>query len=755
MNLFRHRPLAAACTLFIIALFAAYFCALSWLLVLMILCGTLGLFFVVRGLVGGFSYRRLFLLLISFALFFGCGRAAWDKWNTESTWDSLYDRTLEVELTISEVLYANTYGTEVLVEVEAIGGEQTDACAVLRVEEQLPFYVGDRVRATLTVHRLDHDAFSDSSEYRYLAEGAGAVLVAESAEGFVLLEDGTDSIRTRLLDLRAVFSHRIAYAVGGDEGKLLAAMLLGDRDLLADQTTRDFRLSGVSHLLALSGLHLIILVGALERVLYLLRVRKGWRIALLLPLCFFYLMLTGCNYSLLRALIMLGFVYLSALLREDNDSLTSLLIAGAVILAFTPYAIFSLSFQMTMLATFGILAYSKLQAFFGALLPKGKGKISAWVWRAVRFVGSSLLLSISTTVALLPVLWLTIGQYSLMTPLSNLLLVPLAPFILFGALLVVLLPFSFVGAIAALPATLALWLTGAIGSLQAMISLQTSFIPFIVIPVLLVSAILLCVDLKQRYPLAILPALVCMLAFVLSFCLINRMDQSLSVVYRQDGNNEGLVLVRGSQSMICDLSNTSLSQLRADWSAAQEEGATELSVLLLTHYHGKSAFALSKFLQSVLLHELWLPSPCEKAERDIFSEILAVAIKYGVRVTVYDTDTPLTVFGSGKITLSERLYTTRSVEAAFSLSLCYAEHTVCYHTASLGEYLAQQGSEHTCAATHLILGAHGPVAKQEIDISALETQSVLVADKEHLVFLKIGRAERYLLAPNSYKYVLE
>ena len=207
--------------------------------------------------------------------------------------------------------------------------------------------------------------------------------------------------------------------------------------------------------------------------------------------------------------------------------------------------------------------------------------------------------------------------------------------------------------------------------------------------------------------------------------------------------------------MICDLSNTSLSQLRADWSAAQEEGATELSVLLLTHYHGKSAFALSKFLQSVLLHELWLPSPCEKAERDIFSEILAVAIKYGVRVTVYDTDTPLTVFGSGKITLSERLYTTRSVEAAFSLSLCYAEHTVCYHTASLGEYLAQQGGEHTCAATHLILGAHGPVAKQEIDISALETQSVLVADKEHLVFLKIGRAERYLLAPTSYKYVLE
>ncbi len=755
MRVFGCRPLAAACALFIFSLLAAYLLPLLLTFVLSLVFCVLALLIVFYCLRRGISYSRLFLLLALLAICLGGMRVACERKNSERIWESRYTQEVEVEFSVEEILYNSAYGTELLVNVHGIGGERVRSCAVVRSDEQLPFYVGDRVRATLAVHPLDFEAYSEHTVYQYRANGAKSLLLLSDPARVTFISSGTNTLQTRLLDLRAVLSHRISRTLGGEEGNLLAAMLLGSKQMLADQTVRDFKLSGVSHLLALSGLHLVILAGLLERLLYLCGAGKKLRIAVLLPLCFFYLMLTGCNYSLLRAMIMLGAVYLSALLREDNDSLTALMLSGAIILGFTPYAIFSVSFQMTVLATFGLLAFIRIQTLLGTRLPKGKRRMTRLLWRVFRFACSSVVLSISTTVALLPVLWLEIGSYSLMTPLSNLILVPLAPVLLFSALLALLLPFSAVGSIASLPAGLALFLTERLGSAQAVISLNEPYIPYIVVPVVLLTVILLIIDLKRLYPVAILPASLCMIAFILIFTVFVGMDQHLLVTYRQSGKNEGLVLVRGCEAMICDLSNTSLTQLRADWREAQQCGATELSVLLLTHYHSKSAVAISRFAQGVILRELWLPRPTDEAQRDIFEELLAVALKQKIQITIYDADTPLTVFDKGILCVSGYLHHSRSVEPAFSVKLCYAESSICYHTASYEEYLAAKDALHECTATHLILGAHGPIPKKEADLSHITAQSVLVGNEEHLAFFKLGEQSELMIAPRLHAYDLE
>lgn len=755
MHLFGCRPLAAACALFIFSLLAAYFLPLSVCLLFSLIFGIFALSELLWLLKCGVSYRRLFLFLALLGICFGTMRVGCERKQNEEIWNDQYEEIVQSEFTVKKILYSNAYGSELLVNVHQLGGKQVNSCAVIRSDKQLPLYVGDRVRAALTVKTLDFEAFSDHSAYQYRAEGAKALLLAEESTAFFLLESGTNTFRTKLLDLRAVLSHRISSVVGGEQGNLLAAMLFGSKQMLADQTVRDFKLSGVSHLLALSGLHLAILAGLLERLLYLCRVGKRLRIAIWLPLCFFYLMLTGCNYSLLRAIIMLGVVYISALFREDHDGLTSLFFAGALILLFTPYAIFSVSFQMTMLATLGILAFIRLQTLFSTLLAKRDRKGRRFLWHCIRFVCSSLLLSISTTVTLLPILWLEIGSYSLMTPLSNLLLVPLAPLLLFSAALALVLPFSVVGAIARLPAGLALYLTERLGSVQAVISLDEAYISYIVIPVVVATAVLLIINLKRLYPLALLPAVACMLAFVMIFTFFARSDDRLLVTYRQSEKNEGLVLVRGAEAMICDLSSTSLSQLRADWREAQQCGATELSVLLLTHYHSKSAVAISRFAQNVILREMWLPNPEDETERNICAELLKVALARGVQVTVYDANATLTVFDTGKLCISERNYRSRSAEPVFCLTLSYGEEALCYHSASHDEYLATMGEEHTCTAQHLILGAHGPVPKKEIDFSHATAQSVLVGNEEHLAFYRLKEKTERIIAPPSFSYILE
>ena len=288
-----------------------------------------------------------------------------------------------------------------------------------------------------------------------------------------------------------------------------------------------------------------------------------------------------------------------------------------------------------------------------------------------------------------------------------------------------------------------------------MISLQGNYVGFIVIPVVLITLLLLVVDLKRLYPLTLVPGLACMLCFLMIFFVFSGMDQSLSVLYRRSGKNEGMILVRGSEAMICDLSTTSLTQLRADWLEAQSEGATELSVLMLTHYHAKSATAVSRFAQTVLLRELWLPAPVDEAQWDLCAELITVAIARDIRVTIYEPQMLLTVFDTGILTISDQFFTSRSTEPAFAVSLRYGESVICYHTASLQEYFEANGMAHECTPMHLILGAQGPVPKKQIRASFDGTQSVLIGSEAYSSLLEIGDGTRYILPLPRYRYELE
>jgi hypothetical protein len=178
-------------------------------------------------------------------------------------------------------------------------------------------------------------------------------------------------------------------------------------------------------------------------------------------------------------------------------------------------------------------------------------------------------------------------------------------------------------------------------------------------------------------------------------------------------------------------------------------------VLLLTHYHSKSAVAISRFSQNVILRDIWVPAPKDKAEREILSELLRVALEREIRVTIYAENEALTVFDTGILRISERVCRSRSTEPAFSLSLAYGTKQLCYHTASLAEYLSVAQLAHECTATDLILGAHGPVPKTITEILAPTAQSVLLGSGAHLAFYHFAVQDAYVIAPNTYFYQME
>ncbi len=757
MALLYRRPLAAAAFLLIFTAFLSYLLPMRIIFVMILTSGILCAILFSLCVKYGVSYRKFSLLLLAIALLLGASRVMLHRAERNDLTQAYSDSSVSAELIVKEVLYNSTYGAEYLVKVECINGEDKDTYAILRSEQILPFYTGDRFKGDFTVKDLGFEAYRENGEYTYLAYGAQLLLLVESTETLTLLSSGTHSFSARLCDLRTLLSARISTACEGEAGKLLGAMLLGTRESLSDTTVRDFRRIGTSHLLALSGLHLVILTGLLDRVLYHLRAGKRFRIAAVLCASLGYLVLTGCNYSMLRAVFMLSFVYLAFLLRGDHDALTGLASCAALILLITPNAIFDLSFQLTMLATLGLLIFGRMQILLNVLLPPKGGRLIRGCLSMLRFFLSSLIVSFSATLAILPVLWLTFGELSLLTPLSNLVLVPLSTPLLVLALLLLLFPVFPIAAAGGFWADAMLTIASYFSKLPCVLSLRYDFLPYLLIPFFALLVALLLSDLKKWKPLIAVPCFAAIVAFAICLAITRAAEaETLTVYYRQAGENEGLILLQNGTAVICDISNTSFSQLNADFETAKQHGATEVERLMLSHYHERAVNAIARFSDQVVVREIWAPMPATESDGDVLLSLYEMAKARDLALYVYQQEVPIEIFDGAQLCIGEPLYESRSVQAAQAISIRFGSEELCYHNAALSEYERHAALSHDCSASTLILGTHGPRPHERVELSESKAlQTVLVGDEQILALLEMREGVFYHYFSEDLEFKLE
>ena len=754
MALLRNRPLALAALAFCAVLFLSFFLNLPTLLlataVLSVVLFPL-IFCVVKR---GWSARRLYLLLLCVATLLACGRgtlrALWQK-----EVDAYIGEVTEAELVVREVKYVSSYGSELLVRVEALDGQGGHGYAILRADTALPFYLNDRISGEFRVESLAHEGYAQGSVYSYYADEAGMLLIAEVPDDLLLLESGSSTLSARLGVFRTSLRVRICEAVPGEGGRLIAAMLLGERSGLSPEVARDFRRIGTSHLLAISGLHLAILVAILDRFLYLLRVGKRARMLTVLPLLAAYTVLVGGSFSVIRAALMLLLLYLSYLAKGDHDPLTALSCSAALILLFTPGAIFDLSFQLTVMATLGLLTFGRLQTLFLRFIPRGKGVIRVPL-SLLRTTVSSLTVSFSATLAILPIVWLNFGEISLLTPLSNLILLPIVPVFLVLSILVLVLPFAPIGALAGLPANAILWIASMLSRPDAMLSLRYDFVPYILIPLFVLTAVLLLVDLKRLWPLVASPALAGAVAFAICLVFTHAAGrEQLHVLYRRAGENEGLVLLQNDRAILCDSSNGSLTQLRANYHLAADAGATRIEALMLTHYHKRMITSLSAFSKEVRLKAIWAPMPISEQDGEVLAAITELVKEQGITLRLYAPNEVLEGHSGVQIRCSELLYESRSTQAAFALNVRFMNSELCYHTAAFSEFVRHAEIAHDCTPQTLLLGAHGPVPHEAVVLPESETLStVVVGGESALAHLEMRPMLRYYFLEESLSFLL-
>lgn len=225
--------------------------------------------------------------------------------------------------------------------------------------------------------------------------------------------------------IKSAVTGAIVSGMPADTGGVCVALLTGDKSLVKDADILSFRYSGVSHLFAVSGLHLTIWTGVLFFILDSFTKRSNiFKSIVSSAFVVFFMFFTGFTRSVLRAGAMLLLYNSARLISKNTDSVNSLFCALTVLLIYNPFMCTDISLLMSFFSCLGLIVYApQLSLVMGRYFFRfGSRPLRA----ILLFVNSSVSVSLSACLFTVVIAGLYFGSFSIVSPVTNLAAVPLA-----------------------------------------------------------------------------------------------------------------------------------------------------------------------------------------------------------------------------------------------------------------------------------------------------------------------------------------
>jgi competence protein ComEC len=264
-----------------------------------------------------------------------------------------------------------------------------------------PVELGDLVGLEVKVSKLDPNEPFESRLARQ-----GVVATARAVTPVEVLAKTRNPVLAASNLFRQRMRHGAERSLAPNQSALLQALVIGDERGISDRVKEDFRASGLSHLTAVSGANLAMVLGGLAFLLALLRVPRRWSVILGLVVVVVFTVITRWEPSVLRAAVMASVALAAFLLGRLSSPAHALILAFMSLLAVDPMMLWSAGFQLSFAATAGILwLRPPLIARLGTL-PK--------------VVAEPVAIGIAAQVAVFPLVALHFGRISVAAVTANL-----------------------------------------------------------------------------------------------------------------------------------------------------------------------------------------------------------------------------------------------------------------------------------------------------------------------------------------------
>ena len=329
----------------------------------------------------------------------------------------------------------------VAVDIIIVGDGRRVKCYVAKDEASRRLTIGDRLKVCSRIER--------NSEWRRGAFDYRRYLEVHGFSGHTYVRQGdwqqlptsweglsaTERLKLQFLSYRHLLLERYRQ-MGADDAQyaVLAAMTLGDKSAMTQELRDIYAVSGASHVLALSGLHL----GIIYMLLSLLIVGRRLRYVVL-PIVVIaiwaFVLLVGMPSSVVRAAVMISLYALLSLIHRGHFSLNALSLAAIIILVASPDSLWDVGFQLSFAAMLAILT---IQPCLGRLIPEAyliDRPVLRWLWGIVT-------VSLAAQIGTAPLVAYYFGRLPVYFLITNIVVIPAATVIIWLVPVALLLPLA-------------------------------------------------------------------------------------------------------------------------------------------------------------------------------------------------------------------------------------------------------------------------------------------------------------------------
>lgn len=432
-----------------------------------------------------------------------------------------------------------------------------------------------------------------------------------------------------------------------DVQEIMLALLIGDTHGVYEDVELDNALSvtGVAHVVSVSGMHLGFLCSALSA---LLGRRRAFFVGV--PVLVLFTFMAGCSSAIVRACVMLVLSMLGTVLKRDYDPLAGLAMALLLLLAENPVSVASVSLQLSFASMLGlILITPRLNRWFNRRFRGAKGRVKG----ICRTAWSAFSASLGATVFTAPVVAVIFGYVSLLSPLANLLTlwaVSLAFTLGFAAAALGLIyaPLGIACAwLAAWPARYFVWCISLLARIPyaAVYTADGGVVWWLLFTyAVFIAAIVM----RRRRGLRLAVPALCSAA-VLAAVLISsalRTADERSVTVLDVGQGQSIALLSGESAVVVDCGGMGSWDDAGD--VASEyllgRGRYGIDALVLTHLHSDHADGAARLMTRVKVGTLYMPEGTDDSDGEL-AGILEAAARRGTEVVEISEDTAVSLAG--------------------------------------------------------------------------------------------------------------
>lgn len=317
-----------------------------------------------------------------------------------------------------------------------------------------PLVPGDRVRLTATLSPPSKPALPGGFDFARTAwfeqlGGVGYAMAAPVVEGRDTATGARAQFDHAIDALRTTIGARVKAVLPGESGAIATALITGERGGISEETNQAFKDSGLFHILSISGLHMVVMAGA---VFYVVRLMLALvpGVALVLPIkkiaavsgivaALIYLAISGGAFATVRAAVMIAVMFAAVLFDRPALALRNVALAALLILALYPESLFDAGFQMSFAAVTGLIA-----AYEEVRRRRVLNAAPPLVMRLTGFFGGIIASTLIASIAVAPFAAYHFHQSQQYAVFANLIAIPICNLIVMPAALlaIVLMPFS-------------------------------------------------------------------------------------------------------------------------------------------------------------------------------------------------------------------------------------------------------------------------------------------------------------------------